>query len=299
MARAGTGGGRRTARTTVAVAAGILGAGSLGTGVAWACTLVPPPYVTGVLGMGVNDRIGVEDVSVVVVPRNAGSLSRLATPDGEPVETSPVEASPVPGLVRPTVPLSPGDAVVAPEGPCCSVVVVAGDEVDTTPPARPELVDGGIERERGGSRRSGCDVVESSCGDIVTMELAVASTADDQAPPERISYALFLGDSAQAASDADLSEAVFLSEPGTTPDTRRLWRFAAQGELDDEIWATVIALDQAGNASERSDPFPVNRPGGGCRVDSAALPTHTADLLLAVAAAFFLSARVGQRRSTG
>lgn len=280
----------RYATMTVRSAAGTLAALAIaslgGAGVALACSLVPPPLVRGVLGRGLLEARD----APVPVPPNVASLGPLQAPGGAPIATVPVDALRFPGLRRPAEPLAPGAEVVSPDDPCCAPAVVEADVPDVTPPSRPEIRSAAVRRVGAAPERVGCQTAEDSCSDVTTLTIALDPAVDDRAPPERVTYALWIGDGPDVGDGASPPDVLQLSELAGGA-TRELVRYASDEELERDLWLRVVALDQAGNASTPSEPYLLRGDPGGCRVQAGPPRRRLADLGVVAAAVALAVAR--------
>jgi uncharacterized protein (TIGR03382 family) len=221
-----------------------------------ACDISFPPSVTsGILGF----ESGTPELSPgSQLPRNL-ALTYWST-RGEPrltlagaaVALEPLGPSPEAGeigLMTPSEPLQSG-ALYQLDG---STAFTVADFIDTEPPSAPVLADRSVSVSDG---RDGC--AYDSCGPMVTVSARIAPGSDDHTPPERLTYALYLGASAQKARQSETPASLGLLENGET------WFFAADAWAERDMYLSVAALDFAGNQSTRTEPVLLRRGPSSC-----------------------------------
>jgi uncharacterized protein (TIGR03382 family) len=244
-----------------------------------ACDVPSPPSVTsGILGFdGGNPELAPD----APLPRNLAlvywssrGVPRL-TLDGAPVALEPLGPSAeagTTGMMAPSEPLRSG-ARYELDG---STAFTVADFIDTEPPSAPVLADQSVSVSDG---REGC--AYDSCGPMVTVTARIAPGSDDRTPPERLTYALYLGASAQKARQSEVPARLGLLENGET------WFFADDAWAERDMYLSVAALDFAGNQSTRTEPVLLRRGPSGCSASgSSAFGTLGWALLLLAVEAF-------------
>lgn len=157
-----------------------------------------------------------------------------------------------------------------------STTFTVADFIDTEPPAAPVLMGQSASVSEGSE---GC--AQDSCGTMVTVTARIAPGSDDRTPPERLTYALYLGASAQKARQSELPARLGLLEAGET------WFFADDVWAERDMYLSVAALDFAGNQSTRTEPVLLRRGPSGCSAArSSAFGALGWTLLLLAADAF-------------
>lgn len=189
------------------------------------------------------------------VPRNYGYV--FSNTPGRETERVAIMGAPIP-LFRDREPL--------PVGPLerSSRTVQVEDRIDSTPPGRPSLRSGVLQK-----RDWGCDTTTYS----LTLELG-GDVVDDQTPPGEITYAIFGGTTReQAESEAQVTQ--FRVATGTT--------IRMGNDAPELAWFSVAAIDLAGNIGPRSEALEVAREdataGDGCSAAAAASPPSVSSLL--------------------
>ncbi|HJK97788.1 MAG TPA: hypothetical protein RMF84_11225 [Polyangiaceae bacterium LLY-WYZ-14_1] len=111
----------------------------------------------------------------------------------------------------------------------------------------------------------------NSCGNgpFVSIVIELEEPAvDDLAPPDRISYAVFSGRSAEETQSTGLAEVhlsqVRSAEDGSAADVEAVIVPSRLSRKGGDIWVAVLAMDQAGNISPRTEPFLAHASRGGC-----------------------------------
>lgn len=191
--------------------------------VADACSILPPPAPRELLGV---DQSG-SGVVAHEIPANAAGLEAGR---GEPFVSAGATLHRIP----------PGTRSVEASG----VTMTVSELADTEPPTLTMASATWIQRE---DPCAGCAFGSAGSPEVVLEVHA----EDDWAPAERISYAVYLGATDEAAIEASAGE----------PE---LWLLARDGEASfpfraEELPQFVIvrAFDQAGNASAASAPMRV------------------------------------------
>lgn len=222
--------------------------------VAWACSVEGPAEVRGPLGFEYAP-------SDAVLLANAASVRQH---DSFWREFSPVE-----GVTFYRVP--EGATEVEVDGRTLTVGAIE----DTTAPSRPEILDARLRITEG----------DTSCGAECTDTLATTiidvSATDDLASVEQLTYLVYRrpspalgGPSVQATVLADQSDYY----------GGALWLWADVDDEGAEQWVWVRAVDQAGNVSELSEPFPVDTGrAGACSISRHGAAGFALPLLLALA----------------
>lgn len=234
-----------------------LGALLVGVPVAYACSLVPEPQVTEWLGMSWDDeprpRPPANLASVAPIGEGTsfrvGSLELFRVPEG----TTEVDA------FGGTVALDPTTDELPPTTPEIQSVVLTVSESDV-----------------------GCGGV-SSCGTITRVDYDVLAE-DDRAPRESLTFAIWLSRERRAPVGAP-NHLVVAERYGSNA----LWTYGDDDWEGRDLWAVIQVLDQAGNASDFSEPFLVDTGKRGCT--TSGVPTGTL-----VPLAFGLLARRRRRR---
>lgn len=125
---------------------------------------------------------------------------------------------------------------------------------DASAPARPVVVAVDAFRRNGMTcTRQSC--VSNSCGDTGTVRIDLAPSADDATPPEQLGYRLML---VRGALPASMSGMLGVTLAGGRPIYLRP-TFAELPSIDAELVA--VAVDEAGNESEPTEPFGVSFHG--------------------------------------
>ena len=207
--------------------------------VAWACTFGGPPTDWVALGF-----VGVATVADEL-PANAATVD--LNPDLVDFSS---DFRPVEGL---QLWRFRDDVTAIPIG---DIDVPLSDIPDTTPPERPTITDAYLEvsRASGDCNAGDCDVT------VARTHIEVTPGDDETAAPDRLTYLVYVRRSSTMGGPS--IQAV------TFPDDSlggSLWLWADESDEGRELWAWVRTLDQAGNVSELSEPFPIDTGhGGGC-----------------------------------
>jgi len=239
----------------------LLAIASLCPAVAWACSVAGPPEVRGLLGFEYTP-------SDAVLLANAASVRQHGF--GWP------ELSPIEGVTFYRVP--EGTASVEIDGRTLTI----GETEDMAAPSRPEILDARLAISEG----------DSSCGAECTDTLATTvievSATDDLAAAEQLTYLVYRRSSPTLGGPS--VQATTLPSP---VHDGALWLWASVEDEGAEQWVWVRAVDQAGNVSELSEPFPVDTGrAGACSVSHHRAAGFAVPLLVALAF-------VGRRRGLG
>jgi hypothetical protein len=134
------------------------------------------------------------------------------------------------------------------------------DIIDVTPPAAPTVVGGEVGHYD--DQDDSCNGDSGGCGQYTYLSVDVVAPEDDHSPPDRLTYAIYVGYTAEQARDAEeISHLAYAS-----PD---LWATTLLPLSPADVYVSVSAIDMAGNESERSDPAKIHdEPEGddGCAV---------------------------------
>jgi hypothetical protein len=198
------------------------------------------------------------NVAFVFFSRGPGARTQL-TAAGEVVELELLGVEPERsqfGLQTPREPLVPGVMYSYDlSGP-----FTVDDYIDEAAPEPPRIHKASMRASDYGGSCGG-----SSCGDIVSVQVQVTPGADDHTPAAALTYAMYIGESAQAAL--------------TTTQVERFLLLNGQEELifrehydwsDRDMFVSVSALDHAGNESARTEPVQINSASFGCRIGRGA-----------------------------
>jgi hypothetical protein len=147
-----------------------------------------------------------------------------------------------------------------------------GDYVDDQAPAAPRVTSGAITHY---DLSSGCGAETETCGsseyNYLSFDIAEL-VADDHAPANGVTYAVYLERTAEEARTASTALVLFGRSNGAPLTFGTYVDASWEGE---DAFITVSALDAAANESPRSEPFQVSRSEGGCaiRLQRAHRPT--------------------------
>ncbi|MBO6934182.1 MAG: hypothetical protein JJ863_04385 [Deltaproteobacteria bacterium] len=199
--------------------------------VALACSLADEPAPGVVLGYARYHSVPAEEIDPV--PSNVAGAMADAGGDAFSSAGVPLWRHPE------------GEPVMTLGG----TIIPRTDIVDSTPPSRPTITSAQLMSSGGGCGAYGC-------GRLNTFHFEIDAT-DDIAPAERLTYAVYFTDDESA--------------PAGEPDKLlvhdwdgQLWGWGSESDEGARIFAWVRALDQAGNASELSEPVRVDTGGSGC-----------------------------------
>lgn len=220
------------------------------TATAWACDPVAPPRVSGLLGGSTPDRVP-HNFAVV----DAGRPTMLD--DGTPLGYAPIAE--IPGISR----------VVTPVPRLARVQSIPVDDLDDTTPPLAATITGGAFTVSSGS--GGC---AGTCGPSARVSVDIDAPTDDWTPTSQLTYALFVGETAEEVNTALTPDGFFFQDRGGA-----VWRDAVESEGDRDIWVTLVTIDLAGNVSPRATPMQIHSASSGCRV---ARRSSTASSLLYV-----------------
>ncbi|MDD9934281.1 MAG: hypothetical protein OXT09_11800, partial [Myxococcales bacterium] len=190
------------------------------------------------------------------LPRNVAFVMRGGEPLDARGEDGRLELEPLGlrarnlELVAPPEPLDAG-SVLSVDGES----FVVGEVLDERAPDAPVLMDGAMRAHDG---ETGC--ATDSCGDFATVSFALSPPSDNHSPPGNLVYAIYFGRDPAGARSA--SEPVAL----VPRDGGEIFSFVDFGWGEGDVYATVTALDMAGNESERSAVMKVYDEGGPCAV---------------------------------
>lgn len=181
-------------------------------------------------------------------------------------------------LVRPNEPLDPDVKFSVYRYGALANPHRTGDYLDEAPPERPVIRRAELSFHDG---TQGC--ATDSCGDLTWLSLELEdAVSDDHTRSEDIVYVLYLGGSAAEVRNA-------------TRPFAYLEQFSVNVEeswLDRNAFIAVAALDHAGNESERSEPFRVERSSSseseGCAIGPRRSRTLVASTYLLVVACALL-----------
>ena len=198
------------------------------------------------------------NVAFVFFSRGPGTRTQL-TAAGAAVELELLGVEPERsqfGLQTPREPLVPGVMYSYDlSGP-----FTVDDYIDEAAPEPPRIHKASMQASDYGGSCGG-----SSCGDIVSVQVQVTPGADDHTTTAALTYAIYIGESAQAAL--------------TTTQVVRFLVLNGQENLvfredyewsDRDMFVSVSTLDHAGNESARTEPVQINSAPFGCRIGRGA-----------------------------
>lgn len=151
---------------------------------------------------------------------------------------------------------------------------------DTVPPSTPLVREVTLQISESDS---GCGAT-SSCGTITTLDYDV-DASDDRAARNALSFAIWLS----AEPEAPVGEPTHFVVARDFTGGTRLWTYAQREHEGRDLWATIQVFDQAGNASELSEPFLVDTGRRGCATSGA--PRQALASLLPLLAALVIARR--------
>ena len=218
-----------------------LGALLVGVPVAFACSLVPEAQVTQWLGMTWDGT------SRARPPANLASVAPIA--EGTSFRVGSLE------LVRVPEGTTEVDAF--------GTTVALDATPDTSPPRTPEVRAITLAVDESDV---GCGGV-SSCGTITRVDYDVV-TEDDRAPRESLTFAIWL--SREPDAPVGQPDHLVVADPY---GSNTLWTYGDDDWEGRDLWAVIQVLDQAGNASDFSEPFLVDTGKRGCA--TSGVPTGT------------------------
>jgi len=255
-----------------------------------ACDPPSPPSITGGL-LGFGDLMPMTPISAEL-PRNVafafwpGHGEPQLMQDQSEVELEPLGPEPSPGhagLATARTPLEPGRAYRY-EG----VAFTVQDFLDEEAPARPTLSGADLAVAE---HESGC-LGGSSCGDrTVVVRARPLAGPDNHTPTERLTYALYLGSTPEAAREAMEPARFGVLESGET------WFFAADAWADRDVFISIATLDFAGNESERTDPIRIHSAPDGCHATGSPRLGSLAWIITALLVCSLRGRRRGKRAS--
>lgn len=207
-----------------------------------------PSYIPiGVLGMDAEGTI--ERISPLL--RNQAFIWKDdITIDEHALALKPIEGTP---FYRPIELLDVGAQItiarLSPEA------IPVGELIDETPPERPTLIMASYLRLY---EQQGCggvpEVVSFDESKPGTLSVDFEAGDDDYASPAELTYLVFIGETEEAALEAEESVLYLIAaSEGHLADLRHDW--ALMFALEEARFIAIEAVDRAGNKSERSEPI--------------------------------------------
>jgi hypothetical protein len=236
--------------------AGLLVAASPQT--VWACTDAPNGTVYDVLGVGDPWRTAEEDE--LRLPRNVAFVfwSRRAHPQltaaDTTVELELLGAEPEEGfgLLTPSTPLEPGVMYTY----NFTEKLTVEDYVDEVAPQPGRVVTANFTATES---KGTCGF--DSCGDRATITMQIEPGVDDHTTRRALTYAVFIGETAEEARTTTRVERYTLLESGD-----QTWIPASFEWSESDLYFAVSTLDHAGNESPRTEPILIHSAPSGCSV---------------------------------
>jgi hypothetical protein len=158
------------------------------------------------------------------------------------------------------------------------------DYIDETAPEPARVVKASMTAWDGGGSCGG-----SSCGEVVSVAVQLIPGADEHTETSALTYAMYLGESAQAAFTTTQVERFLVLDDLTELVFRSGYEWTER-----DMFVSVSTLDHAGNESSRTEPIQIHSSPSGCRI---ALGSDLSSFVWAMAAIIWHAIRRRRQRS--